>query len=315
MSTQPEPELEPEPEPQTTPPPAAPTSNGLTAGNIAAAFAALAPTILAPIQASLAELKHENHALRDELQELRDAQTGKASAAEPEPEVFYCPHYPAENPHPPRAPTDSLKPGFYDLRGDVTADTFSKNASGDQAKLSAHYHEYQTLQCACSYLKSALLHLALILPRLISRIEASPTATLDDGTEVTGQDDADHLACVYATFDQVYAGLLNKRVQFLQLRSLLTPNGGGVPNAKKGLLQVFSNMLYGAFGAGSSLPLNLDSAFKSAISKWETQTSASLLKQAAIAESKSGSYAAAVKTPNKAARPAGRQPAAQKKKK
>ena len=117
MSGAPEPEPEPEPE-LAVPNPAIPVGQP-TSESIAAAFVALAPALLVPVNARLDSLRVENDALRKEVSDLRDSATA-AAALEPEPEVYYAPDYPLENPHPKRAPTDPLKPSLYDLRGDKT---------------------------------------------------------------------------------------------------------------------------------------------------------------------------------------------------
>ena len=318
MSGTPEPEPEPEPvtvappAPQTyaaasgalvraSPAPGPPAGVSLDAQSIAAAFAALAPTLLAPVNARLDGLQSENEVLRQEVLNLRAAATAGPPKPEPEPEVYYVPDYPNENPHPKRAPTDPLKPGLYDLRGDKTADALCAKAKkpGAEASKTAHWYEYQTLQCACSFLKCVLLHLSLILPRVITRVES--TAAVDvEGVAVTGQDDADHLAAVYATVEEVYGGVLNKRVQLLQLRSMLTPEGGAVPDDKKGLLRVFENMLYGALG--DTLPLNLDDSFKAALSTWEKQTQTQLIKTAAQSSAKRNPGSGTA-TPSRTTRP------------
>ena len=58
-----------------------------------------------------------------------------------------------------------------------------------------------------------------------------------------------------------------------------------MPDDKKGLLEVFTNKVYGAMR--STLPTNLDSTFKSSINEWEKLTSSAAVKQAANATAKS----------------------------
>ena len=276
----------PEPEDETQPPAAvnpdppavkAPGDNGPSAEAIAAAFARLAPALLAPTNAALAELRADNAALRAELASVRDTQSTVAAAAEPEPEVYYVPHYATQNPHPARKATDSLKPHLLDFRGDKYNDIFATDKG-------AHFYEYGTLQSGCSFLKDVLFHLLLILPRLIVRLESTATQEVD-GVDVSGADDADHLASVYSSLEAIYTGIFNKRVQFLQLRCMLTPDGGKIPDDKKGLLAVFTNMLYGALG--EALPENLDQTFKKAIADWEKATAANLIKESGRATAKS----------------------------
>ena len=146
---------------------------------------------------------------------------------------------------------------MYDLRGDITQDSLV-TAKG------AHFYEFQTLACVCYFLCNIILHLERFLPRIIQRVETSAPITVK-GVDVTGRDDADELHATYNSIKGVYTELANKRLQFLQLRSMLSDDKGKVPDDKKGLLEVFTNHIYGAMR--DTLPTKLDDAYKNCIAE------------------------------------------------
>ena len=262
--------------------PAPPAASTVDAAAIAAAFAALAPTLLAPLRADLQKIGDENAALRRELEAFKAGNRVPAGAAvEPEVETYYVPtDGTGANPHYAKPPASSDKPQLYDLRGDVTNDNLS-TAKG------AHWYEFQTLACVCFFLKNILLHLEACLPRIIKRVELSATtaASRDDPHTRTGAEDAEELHGTYSSIKGVYDELANKRLQFLQLRAMLTDEQGRIPEEKRGLLEVFTNEIYGSMR--DTLPTNLDDAYKKCISSWETSTRYALTKNAASATAKS----------------------------
>ena len=220
------------------------------------------------------------------------------------------------NPHHSKPAASTDKPHLFDLRGDVTQDKLV-TAKG------AHYYEFQTLACICYFLCNIILHLERVLPRIIQRVEASASISVQTApgatpTDVTGREDADALHGTYSSIKGVYNELANKRLQFLQLRSMLTTDKGSVPDDKRGLLEVFTNHIYGAMR--DTLPTNLDQTYKKCISEWETSTRTALTKQSASATAKSRAatgtpaanssgtptYAAALGTRKKAAKKGGR---------
>jgi hypothetical protein len=254
-------------------------SGALDPTAIAAAFALLTPALLKPFRDELEVLRTENRDVRAQLKLFAEARPGEAPGAAAEPEVFYTPDYATENPHFSKPASVSDKPQLFPLRGDKTADQFAENSG-------AHAHEYGTLSCACYFLVNVLKHLDGVLPRILWRVKASDTVT-DTATtgnpattSYSGRDDADHLHAVYSSVKEIYDGLLHKRLQFLQLRAMLSAGtkDGKIPADKKGLLEVFTNKLYGAMR--QDLPENLDETFRKTISDWEKQTNSASIKEA-----------------------------------
>ena len=87
-----------------------------------------------------------------------------------------------------------------------------------------------------------------------------------------------HCQLESARLKGVYTELANKRLQFLQLRSILTDSKGKLPDENKGLLEVFTNKIYGAMR--DTLPTNLDAAFSTCIKEWETSANRAATKAA-----------------------------------
>ena len=270
--------------------PGPPAPAALDAAAIAQAFAGLVPGLLAPLTLQIQQLQSDNAALRTEVASVRSERAAAAVEEPAAPVKFYVPDYGAANAHHGKPHTVTNEPQLFDLRGDKTYDSLHapRGKDGKPSK-GAHYFEFCTLACACYYLLNTVLHLQSVLPRILKRVEASATITTD-GVAVSGADDADHLHCIYNSVKGVYDNLLNTRLQFLQLRCMLAPDGQAVPAEKRGLLEVFTNKVYGAMR--EALPTNLDATFRTCINDWEKSTQTAQVKQAANATARARSGAA-----------------------
>ena len=106
----------------------------------------------------------------------------------------------------------------------------------------------------------------------------------------------------------LFHGLLHKRLQFLQLRAMLSAGtkDGKIPADNKKLLEVFTNKLYGTMR--EDLPENLDETFRKTIADWEKQTNSASIKEAGRATATQRAHANPATSPAAAPSEARRKP-------